>query len=68
MKGHHVGAAILIIVGLANICYGFYRVFALDKSLIPGVPVGLLCIVMGIVLITRKSKSPDRVVDRDETQ
>ena len=60
MKANAVAGLVLAVVGLGNILYGFYRVVALDKSLIPLVPVGLMCTALGlIILVKAKSSSND---------
>ena len=50
MKGNHVAAIILTIVGILCMAYAAYRFFALGQSAIPLGPVGLMCAVLGIVL------------------
>lgn len=50
MKNNNVAAMILSIVGVLCLLYAAFRFFALDQSLVPLAPVGLVCVVLGLVL------------------
>lgn len=56
MKANGAAALVLIIVGALNVAYGLYRVFAMGQSMLPLVPVGLICTAIGVVLLTRSGK------------
>lgn len=55
MNGPRVAGLILVVVGLLNIAYGIYRSVALDASMLPIAPVGLLCAAVGLMLMKRSS-------------
>ena len=54
MNGGRAGALLLALIGLACMGYAVYRVLELDQPFIPLGPVGLLCAVLGVLLL-RKS-------------
>ena len=53
MNGKQVGGLVLGVVGLLNVAYGLYRGLALDKSMIPLVPIGAMCAAIGFLLLGR---------------
>ena len=53
MRGDHVAATLLIVVGVLCMLYAAFRFFALDQSAIPLGPVGFMCAGIGIVLKRR---------------
>ena len=53
MKANGAAALVLIIVGTLNVAYGLYRVFGKGQSMLPLVPVGLMCAAIGVVLLIR---------------
>ncbi len=59
MNGKHVSALILMGVGLACMVYATYRVVALDASIIPLLPVGLMCTAIGGALYFRNVGGSD---------
>ena len=58
MNGKIVAGLIIILVGLANVGYGIYRDLALDKSMMPGVPVGIAAFLLATALL-RGTDKPD---------
>lgn len=58
MNSNSVAAIILMLVGILCIFYAIYRTAALEQSMMPLVPVGLMCTVFGLMLLIRSSKKP----------
>ncbi|NNE06351.1 MAG: hypothetical protein HKO64_11415 [Xanthomonadales bacterium] len=60
MNGNKTAAMVLIIIGALNVAYGLYRVFAMEQSMLPLVPVGLVFSAIGVLMITRPGTQDSR--------
>jgi hypothetical protein len=58
MEASRAAALVLLVVGLACMGYGAYRVLALGQSMIPIGPVGLMFGGIGLVMLRRSDSDP----------